>query len=90
MFSAITMNWHGRPLQTHEVVVETIAATTNKSGLRIQSMLDTNTYQKGIKITDHQMETFEAEHLDRHDFHGDWNYSVHSSPEIRHAPGKTD
>ncbi len=90
MFSAITMNWRGRPLQTHEVVVETIAATTNKSGLRIQSILDTNTYQKGIKITDHQMKTFEAEHLDRHDFHGDWNYSVHSSPEIRHARGKTD
>ncbi len=90
MFSAITMNWRGRPLQTHEVVVETIAATTNKSGLRIQSILDTNTYQKGIKITDHQMKTFEAEHLDRHDFHGDWNYSVHSAPETRHARGKTD
>ncbi|MGI8815239.1 MAG: ISAzo13-like element transposase-related protein, partial [Pseudonocardia sp.] len=42
--SAITMNWRGRPLETHEVVVETIAATTTKTGLTIQAELDTNTY----------------------------------------------
>jgi len=71
MFSAITMNWRGRPLETHEVVVETIAATTNRTGLTIQSMLDSNTYEKGIKITDKQMKEFEAEHLHRHDFHGE-------------------
>ena len=76
MFCAITMNWRGRPLETHEVVVETIAATTSKTGLRIQAMLDTNTYEKGIKITDQQMKTFEAAHLQRHDFHGEWNYTV--------------
>ena len=75
MFSAITMNWRGRPLETHEVVVETIAATTSRTGLRIQAMLNTNTYQKGIKITDQQMKTFEAAHLQRHDFHGEWNYT---------------
>ena len=76
MFSAITMNWRGRPLQTHEVVVETIAATTTKTGLRIQSVLDTNTYPRGIKITDKEMKAFEATHLQRHEFHGDWNYNV--------------
>ncbi len=76
MFSAITMNWRGRPLQTHEVLVQTIAATTNKSGLTIESMRDTNTYQKGIRITDQQMKTFEAAHLRRHEFHPDWNYTV--------------
>jgi len=76
MFSAITMNWRGRPLETHEVVVETIAATTTKTGLTIQAMLDTNTYEKGIKITDQQMKAFEVAHLQRHDFHGDWNYTV--------------
>ncbi|TQO19816.1 DDE family transposase [Rhodoglobus vestalii] len=81
MFSAITMNWRGRPLETHEIVVETIAATTNKTGLTIQSMLDTNLYEKGIKITDKQMKEFEAEHLHRHDFHGEWNYTVRSAPE---------
>src|SRR5665647_2049856 len=68
MFSAITMNWRGRPLETHEVVVETIAATTTKTGLTIQACLDENTYDKGIKITDQQMRAFEASHLQRHAF----------------------
>ncbi len=76
MFSAITMNWRGRPLQTHEIVVETIAATTTKTGLSIQAALDTNTYQRGIKITDKEMKAFEAAYLQRHEFHGDWNYTV--------------
>jgi hypothetical protein len=61
------------------VVVETIAATTSKTGLRIQAMLDTNTYEKGIKITDQQMKTFEAAHLQRHDFHGEWDYTVNAA-----------
>jgi hypothetical protein len=85
MFSAITMNWRGRPLETHEVVVETIAATTTTTGLRIAAGLDTNTYQRGIKITNKQMEAFEAAHLQRHEFHGDWNYTVIAAP----APGTT-
>jgi transposase len=80
MFSAITMNWRGRPLQTHEVVVETIAATTTKTGLTIQAALDTNTYQRGIKITDKEMKAFAARHLQRHEFHGDWNYTVTAAP----------
>ena len=81
MFSAITMNWRGRPLETHEVVVETIAATTTKTGLTIQAGLDTNTYPRGIKITDMEMKAFEAAHLQRHTFHGDWNYTLHGRPD---------
>jgi hypothetical protein len=80
MFSAITLNWRGRPLETHEVVVETIAATTTKTGLTIQAELDTSTYQRGIKITNKEMKAFEATHLQRHTFHGDWNYTVTASP----------
>jgi flagellar hook assembly protein FlgD len=80
MFSAITMNWRGRPLETHEVVVETTAATTTKTGLTIQATLDTTTYQRGIKITDKEMKVFEAAHLQRHTFHGDWNYTVTAAP----------
>ena len=76
MFCAITMNWRGRPLETHEVLVETIAATTTKTGLRIQAALDANTHQRGIKITDKEMTVFAAAHLQRHEFHGDWNYTV--------------
>jgi Rhodopirellula transposase DDE domain len=70
----------GRPLETHEVVVETIAATTTKTGLSIQAELDTNTYPRGIKITDKEMKAFEAVHLQRHEFHGDWNYTVTAAP----------
>jgi len=89
MFSAITMNWRGRPLETHEVVVQTIAATTTKTGLTIQAMLDTNTYEKGIKITDQQMKAFEVAHLQRHDFHGDWNYTVRAAtPQNATRPGQ--
>jgi hypothetical protein len=80
MFSAITLNWRGRPLETHEVVVETIAATTTKTGLSIQAALDTSTYQKGIRITDKAMKAFEAAHLQRHKFHGNWNYTVTGTP----------
>jgi hypothetical protein len=80
MFSAITMNWRGRPLETHEVVVETIAATTTKTGLSIQAELDSNIYPRGIKITDKEMKAFEAAHLQRHEFHGDWNYTVTAAP----------
>ena len=79
LFSAITMNWRGRPLQTHETIVETTAATTNKTGLTVQATLDTNTYEKGIKITDKQMCAFEAQHPQRHEFHGNWNYTVHDA-----------
>ncbi|MDQ2881998.1 MAG: ISAzo13 family transposase [Actinomycetota bacterium] len=87
LFSAITMNWRGRPLQTHETIVETIAATTNKKGLTVQAALDTNTYEKGIKITDKEMRAFEARHLQRHSFHGDWNYTVRSDRQT--DPGAT-
>jgi len=81
MFSAITMNWRGRPLETHEVVVESIAATTTKTGLTIQAALDTSTYQRGIKITGREMKAFEARHLRRHEFHGNWNYTVTAAPD---------
>ncbi|HVE95576.1 MAG TPA: hypothetical protein VNA67_01090, partial [Pseudonocardiaceae bacterium] len=46
----------------------------------IQAALDTNTYQRGIKITDKEMKDFEATHLQRHKFHGDWNYTVTAAP----------
>jgi len=61
------------------VVAAAIAATTSKTGLRIQAVLDTNTYEKGIKITDQQMKTFEPTHPQRHDFHGEWDYTVNAA-----------
>jgi len=76
LFSHISMNWRGRPLESHEVIIETIAATALKTGLAVRAALDTNTYPRGIKITDKQMKEFEAAHLARHEFHRDWNYTI--------------
>jgi Rhodopirellula transposase DDE domain len=56
LFSHITMNWRGRPLTSHEVIVQTIAATTTTTGLRVRAELDTSAYDTGTKISDRQME----------------------------------
>ncbi len=73
LFSHITMNWRGRPLASHEVIVQTIAATTTRTGLRVHAELDTSTYDTGIQISDRQMDVLP---LTRHDWHGDWNYTL--------------
>jgi hypothetical protein len=73
LFSHITMNWRGRPLTSHEVIVQTIAATTTRTGLRVHAELDTSTYQTGIRIGDGQMGALP---MTRHEWHGDWNYTL--------------
>jgi transposase len=77
LFSHITMNWRGRPLTSHEVIVATIASTTTRAGLRVRAELDTGTYPAGAKISDEQMAALP---LHRHDWHGDWNYTLHPAP----------
>ena len=74
LFSHITMNWRGRPLTSHEVIVNTIAATTTATGLTVRAELDTSAYDTGIKVSDAQMDALP---LTRHDWHGDWNYTLH-------------
>jgi hypothetical protein len=87
LFSHISMNWRGRPLTSHEVIVQTIAATTTRSGLTVHAELDTNTYPTGIKIPDAQMTALESTGtLTREDFHGEWNYTLHPQPR---APNRT-
>ena len=77
LFSQISLAWRGRPLTSHEVIVETIAATTTRTGLTVTAELDTGQYPKGIKISDKEMNDLdESGTLHRHDFHGDWNYTV--------------
>ena len=77
------MNWRGRPLTSHEVIIETIAATTTRTGLTVQAELDTAGYPKGIKITDRQIRELEKERrLQRHGFHGEWNYTLAPSAKI--------
>ncbi|GLV88533.1 hypothetical protein Slala03_82220 [Streptomyces lavendulae subsp. lavendulae] len=77
LFSHITMNWRGRPLTSHEVIVQSIAATTTRTGLRVTAQLDINTYPTGVQIGDAEMAALP---LTRHTFHGDWNYALHPQP----------
>ncbi|HEY2690702.1 MAG TPA: ISAzo13 family transposase [Streptosporangiaceae bacterium] len=73
LFSHITMNWRGRPLTSHQVIVSTIAATTTRAGLTVRAELDPGSYPGGVKVSDEQMARLP---LDRHDWHGDWNYTL--------------
>jgi transposase len=73
LFSFITKNWRGKPLVSHEVIVNLIAATTTRTGLRVQSQLDTDKYPKGVKVSKQE---FAAIHLRPDSFHGEWNYAI--------------
>ncbi len=74
LFSHITMNWRGRPLTSHEVVVQTIAATRTSRGLRVEAVLDPGDYPTGVAVS---KERFAALPLERHARHGAWNYTLH-------------
>jgi hypothetical protein len=73
LFSFITMNWRGRPLVSHEVIVSLIAGTRTRSGLSVQAEIDANAYPKGVVVSDAE---FAAIKIERNDFHGDWNYCI--------------
>lgn len=73
LFSYITKNWRGRPLETLETVVQLIANTTTKTGLKIKAIVDTNQYEKGKKIENKDMEKI---NIKNDDFHGEWNYRI--------------
>ena len=73
MFSQISKNWRGRPLETLQVIVNLIASTTTTSGLTIQCQLDQNYYPKGIKITDSELASV---NIIGDEFHPNWNYTI--------------
>jgi hypothetical protein len=73
MFCHITQNWRGRPLTDHVTVVELIGATTTKAGLKVECALDTRSYEKGIKVSDAEMDTL---NIKGDDFHPEWNYTI--------------
>jgi len=79
LFAHISMNWRGRPLVSHEVIVDLIGATTTQAGLRVQAELDVGQYPTKIKVSDEEMASL---HLTPHAFHGEWNYTL--------APRSTD
>jgi hypothetical protein len=74
LFSFITKNWRGKPLITHQVIVNLISATTTKAGLLVKSRLDERIYAKGRRVSDKQLA---GVNLEPHAFHGEWNYTIH-------------
>jgi transposase len=80
LFSRITMNWRGRPLTSHEVVVNLIAATRTHTGLRVEAALDTNTYPLGVSVSTERLKALPiAPHAER----GTWNYTIHPAGQDR-------
>ena len=72
LFAFITQNWRGKPLVSHQVIVQLIANTTTSTGLTVKCRLDENAYEKGIKVTDAEMAKL---NISQADFHGEWNYT---------------
>lgn len=81
LFSQITLNWRGRPLTSHDVVVKTIAATQTRTGLRVGAELDTGSYPLGISVSQARMRALP---LQPHDWHGRWNYTLEPPGEHSH------
>lgn len=77
LFSFISINWRGRPLTSIRTMIELISATTTQTGLKVTASYDPNWYPKGVKITDTQ---FNALPPQRHEWHGDWNYTLTHPP----------
>jgi len=73
LFSEITKNWRGRPLESYQVVVNLIGATTTETGLRVRADLDREYYPTKVKVTDAELATVD---LHPHYFHGEWNYTI--------------
>jgi len=73
LFSFISQNWRGRPLVSHQAIVNLIAATTTRTGLRVKAALDTRRYDTAVQVPD---EVFARLRITPHIFHGDWNYTI--------------
>jgi hypothetical protein len=76
LFAFITQNWRGKPLVSHQVIVQLIGATTTKTGLSVACRIDDNLYPKGVTVSDDEIE---ALNLRCDKFHGEWNYTISPS-----------
>jgi hypothetical protein len=85
LFAQITRNWRGRPLTSHQAVVELISATTTATGLTVTADLDTSEYPTGLRYTSKQVGALP---IGKHDFHPDWNYTVRPEPHETPAPSR--
>ena len=77
LFAFITQNWRGKPLLTHQAIIQLIASTTTQTGLTVQCRLDENTYEKGTKVSDAQIASL---NITPDPFHGEWNYTIAPQP----------
>jgi hypothetical protein len=79
LFSQITLNWRGRPLRTHQVIIDLIRNTTTETGLAVHCVLDTGQYPTGLRYTKKDVDALP---ITTHDFHGEWNYTInpHDTP----------
>jgi Rhodopirellula transposase DDE domain len=77
LFSRISTNWRGRPLTSHEVVVNTIGSTATRTGLTVHAELDPGAYPTGVTVAE---EVMAALPLTAHDWHGAWNYTLRPEP----------
>jgi hypothetical protein len=73
MFSFVSLNRRGKPLESLEVIVNLIAGTTTGTGLKIYALLDDRQYEKGVEVTDKQIA---AVNITKNAFHGEWNYTI--------------
>ncbi len=83
LFSHISMNWRGKPLISHQVIISLIAATTTRSGLKVHARIDDHEYPKGIKVSDAELA---AVNLTGHHFHPEWNYTISPSTATNTPP----
>jgi hypothetical protein len=79
LFSFISVNWRGKPLTSYETVLELIGATATRTGLTVTASRDTGIYPTGEKISDKDMRHLEKTRITRHDWHPDWNYTIHAA-----------
>ena len=86
LFCHISRTWRARPLASHQVIIDTIAATSTAAGLVVTARLDLGRYPAGAEVSDERMRELEDTVLTRHDFHGDWNYTLQPVPRAAPAP----
>jgi hypothetical protein len=80
LFCQITLAWRGRPLTSYDVIIDTIGNLTTETGMACAAVIDHSRYPTGLEVSDRQMREIEERQLTRHEFHGDWNYSLLAVP----------
>jgi Rhodopirellula transposase DDE domain len=86
LFSQVSLAWRGRPLTSYDVVLSTVSAITTRTGLTATAVLDTRPCPAGQEVSDAEIRDIQDRYLNRHDFHGDWNYTVLPRPRPAPAP----